>query len=147
MQYIAPYVLRSEYACRCCGRVPPEVKGDYMELPIFYWQLFDFFGSLRRAWDKPITISSGYRCPKHNQEIGGVPLSLHIFGGALDLKFKDSEETARAARQVDESCPNVRMGVYLGEKNYLHIDIAQYVIPKLSDDWDSGARWGSVYSG
>ena len=71
MQYIAPYVLRSEYACRCCGRVPPEVKGDYMELPIFYWQLFDFFGSLRRAWDKPITISSGYRCPKHNQEIGG----------------------------------------------------------------------------
>lgn len=144
-EYIAPYILASEYRCSHCGKMPFEVTGEYIELPPFYWMLFEFFGWLRKDWGKPITISSGYRCPVHNQAVGGVPLSLHIFGGALDLKFKDSEETARAARQIDESCPDVRMGVYLGEKNYLHIDVGYMVVPRICDDWEAGARWGSNY--
>ena len=145
MEYIAPYVLATEYKCRHCGRVPPEVKGDWVEYPTFYYMLFESFRWLREDWGKPITISSGYRCPEHNQAIGGVPLSLHIFGGALDLKFKDSEETAKAARQVDISCPDLRMGVYLGEKNYLHCDVGHLAIPCLSESWNAKERWGADY--
>ena len=33
----------------------------------------------------PLWVSSGYRCPKLNALIGGVPDSAHIFGCAADL--------------------------------------------------------------
>jgi hypothetical protein len=144
MEYIAPYVLKSEYVCTHCGKIPPEVTGDVTEMHTFYYLLFESFRWLREDWGKAITITSGYRCPTHNREIGGVDLSLHIFGGALDLGFRDSEETKAAAKQVDESCPNVRMGVYL-DRHYLHIDVAPLVIPKLSLEWTEHKRWGDKY--
>lgn len=46
---------------------------------------------LREAYGKPITISSGYRCPKLNQAVGGVATSAHKVGYAADIKVKDIE--------------------------------------------------------
>lgn len=44
---------------------------------------------LREAYGKPLTISSGYRCPKLNQAVGGVATSAHKVGYAADIKVKD----------------------------------------------------------
>ena len=35
--------------------------------------------------NNPILISSGYRCPKLNKEVGGVPTSYHVKGLAVDF--------------------------------------------------------------
>lgn len=40
---------------------------------------------LRIAWKKPINISSGYRCPRLNQLVGGVSTSAHKLGYAVDI--------------------------------------------------------------
>lgn len=40
---------------------------------------------LREAWGKPITVSSGYRCPALNTAVGGVKKSQHQNGQAADL--------------------------------------------------------------
>lgn len=40
---------------------------------------------LRDAWEKPLAINSGYRCPEVNQAVGGVPTSQHVFGEAADV--------------------------------------------------------------
>lgn len=40
---------------------------------------------LRDAWDKPLAINSGYRCPEVNKAVGGVPTSQHVFGEAADV--------------------------------------------------------------
>ena len=40
---------------------------------------------IREAWGKPITVNSGYRCPKLNTAIGGSKTSQHITGKAADI--------------------------------------------------------------
>ena len=44
---------------------------------------------LREAYGKPLTVSSGYRCPKLNQAVGGSPTSVHKIGYAADIQVKD----------------------------------------------------------
>lgn len=40
---------------------------------------------LRDAWDEPLAINSGYRCPEVNKAVGGVPTSQHTKGEAADV--------------------------------------------------------------
>ncbi len=40
---------------------------------------------LRQAWGRPLTISSGYRCPELNKSVGGSPTSHHLRGMAADI--------------------------------------------------------------
>lgn len=40
---------------------------------------------LRQAWGKPIIVTSGYRCARLNQLVGGVSNSAHLRGYAADL--------------------------------------------------------------
>lgn len=40
---------------------------------------------LRDAWDEPLHINSGYRCPKLNAAVGGAPSSQHTKGEAADI--------------------------------------------------------------
>lgn len=40
---------------------------------------------LRDAWDGPIHVNSGYRCPRLNRIVGGTPSSQHQRGEAADI--------------------------------------------------------------
>ena len=40
---------------------------------------------LRESWGGPICVSSGYRCPELNKEVGGVEGSYHTRGMAADI--------------------------------------------------------------
>ena len=42
---------------------------------------------IRKAWGKPIVITSGYRCEKLNKAVGGVSNSQHCKGQAVDIKW------------------------------------------------------------
>ena len=41
---------------------------------------------LREAWGAPIIVSSGYRCPKLNNAVGGAKTSQHMYGQAADIR-------------------------------------------------------------
>lgn len=43
------------------------------------------FETIRALWDKPIVVTSGYRSPAWNKQIGGAAHSQHCEGLALDL--------------------------------------------------------------
>lgn len=43
---------------------------------------------LRRAWGKPITVTSGYRNKEVNKSAGGVTGSQHLVGEAADIVTK-----------------------------------------------------------
>lgn len=56
--------------------------------------LANFLDGIREAWGSAIRVSSGFRCPKLNEAVGGVPNSCHQLGWAADLqpvngKFKE----------------------------------------------------------
>ena len=42
---------------------------------------------IREGYNKPIIITSGYRCEELNKLVGGVDNSLHKIGLAVDLKW------------------------------------------------------------
>lgn len=46
---------------------------------------------LRRLIAMPVVITSGYRCPKLNKAVGGVPNSWHTQGNAADIRVKSTE--------------------------------------------------------
>jgi len=63
----------SDFACPCCG----QVKID--------WRIVRCLDSICEWIKEPIRIISGYRCPKHNEEVGGVPDSAHTKGLAVNI--------------------------------------------------------------
>lgn len=73
-----------EFACRCCGQLPPFARENTEALVS---QVLD---PLRERYGRPIYINSGYRCTKHNREVGGVTNSQHLIGEAADIHCADN---------------------------------------------------------
>ena len=79
-----------EFQCPCCHTV------------MLHPKLAAALQKLREKWRKPVTVTSGYRCARHNAEVGGVPGSRHMRGLAADVAVQRAEqekfrELARAA--------------------------------------------------
>lgn len=71
------YFKKSEFTCRC------GCKGNNINM-----NLVEILENIRKHFGKPIIITSGYRCKKHNQKVGGVQNSRHITGKAADFYVK-----------------------------------------------------------
>ena len=50
---------------------------------------------LREAWGKPITVTSGYRCPELNKAVKGVATSMHLTGHAADITTGNTVDNRR----------------------------------------------------
>ena len=48
-------------------------------------QLINFLNPLREAWGSAIKVTSGYRCEKLNNMVGGSKTSSHMIGYGVDL--------------------------------------------------------------
>ena len=78
-----------EFVCKCCGGLPPFAKANVEGL------VKEVLDPVREAYGKPIVVNSGYRCPKHNAEVGGVAGSQHLRGEAADIHGEDNLAIAR----------------------------------------------------
>lgn len=52
-------------------------------------KLISAYQKFRNVINLPLTINSGYRCAMHNYIVGGVPLSYHLTGRAIDISLKN----------------------------------------------------------
>ena len=53
--------------------------------------------AIREHFNKPITITSGYRTAAHNKSVGGAKSSQHLLGRAADIQVADTTVEAVAA--------------------------------------------------
>lgn len=74
------FFKEQEFVCRCCGGLPPYAKENIEAL------VENVLDPLRERYGKPIVVNSGYRCPKHNKEVGGATNSQHMEGEAADIR-------------------------------------------------------------
>jgi uncharacterized protein YcbK (DUF882 family) len=65
---------------------------------------------LRDAWDAPLFINSGYRCPELNKAVGGVATSQHVLGMAADVGCSNPYELAKLVKKL--RLPFDQMGLY-----------------------------------
>lgn len=102
---LTQHFSRKEFKCPCCG------KGE-----IDFAVVYDL-EEVRRMFGRPIIIESGWRCEKHNKEVGGVPNSSHLTGKAVDIRcYADSTRYALVLLLMSRF---YRIGI--GEK-FIHVD-------------------------
>ena len=136
MNYIADYITRAEYECRCCGGLPPDLFSNEK-----YQDLFKIFKLIRESKGSAIYINSGFRCPNHNKAIGGQLDSVHLFGLALDLDCDDIDGVDELLEIIKEVAPQIRRGVYKDKGTFIHIDTGYVINPRLSRFWIPGYTW------
>ena len=80
---------------------------------------------LREQWGLPIRVTSGYRCPELNEEVGGVEDSWHMDGCAADISATDPERNVELMSLIRAMHLFGRFRLtecYLGPKaKYIHI--------------------------
>jgi hypothetical protein len=74
--YLSTHFTTWEFVCKHCGTLP-DGGIDIV--------LLDLLEDIRAHFGTPITINSGYRCPTHNEAVGGVEDSQHVDGKAADF--------------------------------------------------------------
>ena len=87
---LSAHFKSQEFACHHCGHL---LVSD---------RLLSKLEALRAKLNAPIQITSGYRCPAHNTDVGGARKSQHILGRAADIKVKGytPAQVALAAKEL-----------------------------------------------
>lgn len=98
-----------EFECPCCEKVHVDPR------------LISLLENARTLYHHPITISSGFRCPAHNAEVGGLPNSAHLTGEAADIICAFSADRYQMIR-IFISLGATRIGV---GKGFLHVDVSR----------------------
>lgn len=103
----------TEFDCKgkgCCSVTKIDTK------------LVEYLQKIRDHFEKPVTITSAYRCLIHNKNVGGASASKHRYGMAADIKVKGiaPAEVAKYA----ESIGILGIGLYETDKDgyFVHID-------------------------
>lgn len=97
----------SEFRCPCCL------------VTVVQPALVVALEALRAKVGSPILIRSGYRCPKHNAEVGGVPRSQHVLGTAADISALN-----RSGRELFEMAQAIPAFNGLGvAPTWIHVDV------------------------
>lgn len=115
MIYFAP----REFGCRCgCG-----LGG----LPASR-ELRAYLDALRLVHGRPILVTSGWRCARHNGEVGGRKASDHLRGAAADITSAKADDFAALARvhaALWRLVPPVRRAwsQISDDRRYIHISL------------------------
>lgn len=102
---------KSEFACHHCGHCT-KINPRLLEL---LEQLRADIGNV------PIHINSGYRCPTHNANVGGVPNSQHVLGTAADLAVPSTMALDEFVEHVKQ-LPFDWVGIY-PYSYFVHVDV------------------------
>lgn len=97
-----------EFRCQCCGGLPPLAKENIESL------VDNVLDPAREQFGGPVSVNSGYRCQKHNLEVGVVVNSQHIKGEAADIIAGSPEENERLAKIIEENGRYDQLIRYMG---------------------------------
>lgn len=76
---LSAHFSKSEFRCQCGGRYCNGYPADISP------KLINILERLRAYFGKPIKITSGLRCSRHNANVNGASNSKHKYGKAADI--------------------------------------------------------------
>lgn len=84
-------------------------------------ELLNVLEEIRKHFNAPVIINSGYRTPNWNSKVGGTKNSYHCKGMAADIVVKghSSKEVAKYADSIMEK------GGVIRYTNFVHIDVRE----------------------
>ena len=119
-------LLHSEVALRNdIVNLPPrhEAAKVYYNLVVLVEKLLD---PIRERFAVPMIVTSGYRCKKVNELVGGVDNSQHMKGEAVDFCFAgfSKKEMAAAFFEIAEEFDFDQL-IYYKKKGIIHISYSR----------------------
>jgi uncharacterized protein YcbK (DUF882 family) len=105
------YFKIEEFYCKC-----EECKDEKQIVDKYLIEMLDV---ARGIADMPFVITSGYRCTKYNEKVGGVEDSSHLTGKAADISTISSHMKYEILRSLLDVGFR-RVGIYA---NHIHCDI------------------------
>lgn len=116
---LSPHFNEDEFRCHDKNGNPcPHCGGKVIVVPA----LIDALETLREFVGIPIQITSGYRCAKHNAEVGGEPNSAHLTGEAADFWVSGSKDRFRFIEAIAFYGPT-RYGI--SRRDFIHVDVSK----------------------
>ena len=104
---LSKHFSRWEFECSCgCGTNPIHIE------------LVECLQSVREKVG-PLTINSGCRCKRHNNNVGGTSESSHLIGWAADLRCPNSVSRFFLIRYLQEGGFQ-RIGI---GGDFIHVDL------------------------
>ena len=119
---IGAYFDDYEFACHC-DRHGVDAEGHPILDHVIDKRLVDVLDRIRERLGVPIIVNSGYRCPEHNAEVGGVSDSQHVLGTAADITYDGVDVDYLA--EIAEECGADGIGKYYYQ-DFVHIDVRGY---------------------
>ena len=101
-----------------CPNYPRVVLSNLLRIVKF------FLVPVRKRINMPITISSGYRCQKLNEAVGGAARSYHMEGRAVDIYCANNKALDDAIVAVNEANLKAHLPVlkeFIRYNNFIHI--------------------------
>lgn len=109
----------SEFQCQCKENCPGKIPNLRLND-----RLLEALNRIREKFGRPIIITSGFRCRKHNNNIGGAVASQHLLGTAADIRPLSGKK-----EYIDELfklCEEEAGVVGLGDgrrQGFIHVDV------------------------
>jgi uncharacterized protein YcbK (DUF882 family) len=88
MARLTEHFTDAEMACPCG-------KCDGGKMSVVFMEKLQ---KLRTLYNKPMTITSAYRCKAHNAAVGGAATSMHTQGRAADIAVANDAERYQLTR-------------------------------------------------
>ena len=91
----------------------------------------------RKKYGRPIKVTSGYRCPKLNDLVGGVKTSRHLTGQAADLRV-ESKELGRKLFDALKTQPGIDelLFEHKGSVRWIHVAWAEQPRKKINFNYE-----------
>lgn len=104
-----------DLACKCCGEMPENGIDQ---------KLISVLEGMSNEVGSKLELSCAYRCPSHNEEVGGVPNSQHVQGCAADVILPDSMTIDELADLAERHGAD-GIGKYY-DSQFVHVDTRGY---------------------
>ena len=76
---------------------------------------------LREWWEKPLVVSSGYRCPELNSAVKGSKTSQHMMGQAADIDTGDRQQNKLLFEYIRKNLPFDQL---IDESNFAWVHVS-----------------------
>lgn len=96
------------------GRVKLKDLGEQEQLNVV--ELLSKINIIRHAYGKPLIVTSGYRSPEYNRQVGGAAKSNHVKAAAIDVKAPHGGEFKRWV--LKNLGLFEKLGLYMEDFNY-----------------------------
>ena len=109
--YATDHFLYNDFVCPCC---------DMLKLVPGFYHHVSLLEQMRLRLGYPIIVNSGYRCQKHNTEVGGSARSWHMLF-ATDIRPEDSN--GEKLKAMYEMAIDIGFGGVGRYETFIHVDL------------------------